>query len=702
MNRKRTTKWAIYLSVVLCVFMLAVAEGLENRVDVSFNPINGDFQHYNMFRRLLDGQVPFRDFFVMLGLGVMYTNSLVLLFIGKTFANGVFSTHFLLVLSGAFVVFVLFYIFFNNKTLAAGVSLLFTFYTVSFDMVRDIVTGFLPGTSSVFDLAATLTSGVTPLFAPDNASRPLRQMILYFAVFLLFALVMKHHSDHRAGTTLLIILYGAFSGLCFLWANDYGPATYVGLSFCLFLWFSKKWIRKELPFIKLICYCVLHVIASVVAVLTAVTLLTHGHFRMWFLSSFSTAGEVFWYNGIVLDGAKLLTLKEMPPLNGQGVYSILFTFAAWFISVIGWYIKKENANVFLPHAAVTTALIFVFYFLIIKRGYEIEYLNAFHQYAFFGTVGSILCFIRFLSNKRSEKNFSSLSPFASKVLSAVVIVLVIGSVVYSVNVYTWYPGAASSIDGAYVEGLGGNVMSFHDDIESTADRLKDKTLFSTYATAVETVNDTYQPSRYDYITFTFGDRARQEYISSFQETDPDYVSIINRNFTRWEGPISGVKWFFYRQLLNDYSYDFENTYARYLKNTGISSKVDCDFTLDIKQLDDGTVDITVTAGKSDSSLVADMKISYASSYKSNRLSTLTVNKMVTVTGDSHYFFPEEYFQCWFFPEESEEWYFPIMIENGVGHVTLKTYPADCTSLTVNDISVLGIYDFEAVFGPSIP
>ncbi len=700
MNRQKTAKWIIALSVVLCVFLLAVAEGLESRVDVSFNPINGDFQHYNMFRRLLEGQVPFRDFFVMLGLGVMYTNSLVLMIIGNTFANGVFSTHFLLVLSGAFVVFVLFYIFFNNKTLAAVCSLLFTFYTVSFDMVHDIVTSFVPASSPMFDFAAKLTSGVTPLFAPDNASRPLRQMILYFAVFLIFSIISRQHSSSCFNTILLIALYGAFSGLCFLWANDYGPATYVGLSFCLFLWFSKKWLHKELPFIKLIWYCILHVIASVTAVVLAVTLLTHGHFKMWFLSSFSTAGEVFWYNGIVLDGAKLLTLKEMPPLNGQGIYSIVFTFAAWFISVICWYIKKDKAEVFLPHAAVTTALIFVFYFLITKRGYEIEYLNAYHQYAFFGTIG-LVCRILFLFG-RKDVSPSDIKFYASKVLCAVLLLLAVGSVIYSVNVYTWYPEAVSSINDAYVEGLGGNVMSFHDDIESTAARLKGKSLFSTYATAVETVNRTFQPSRYDYITFTFGDRARQEYISSFKASDPDYVSIINRNFTRWEGPISGVKWFFYRQLLNDYSYDFENTYARYLKKTGVSAQVDYSFSLDIKQIDDGTVDITVKAPPSEAPLVADVRISYSSSYTGNRFSTLTVNKMVTVTGDSHYFFPEEYFQCWFFPEKSDEWYFPIMIENGVGHITLKTYPAVCTSLSVNDVSVLGIYDFEAVFGPSIP
>lgn len=695
-KKEKTLGLLFYVTIVLCVFLLAVAEGLESRVDVSFNPINGDFQHYNMFRRLLDGQVPFRDFFVMLGLGVMYTNSLVLLVIGNTFANGVFSTHFLLVLSGFFVVFVLCRLFLQNNKASALISLIFTIYTICFDTIRSVVVNIFPWMDILFSRVSTITSGVTPLFVPDNASRPLRQMILYFAALMLMLCLNRDvdEGDHLSGELLRVILYGAFAGGCFLWANDYGPATYVGLAFVLFLWYSRKWTRKQLGFLRLFGYCVLYIVSSFVSLFILVTILTRGHFMMWFRSSFSTAGEVFWYNGIVLDGAKLLHLTEMPPFDGKGVYSIVFTVVSFAVCVIRWYISKEEKKALLPHILITTALIFVFYFLIIKRGYEIEYLNAFHQYAFFGTLGLGWHLISRLLMKERKNGAGRLVPVV------ILLFLTVLSVGYSLNVYFWYPGAVEDLSFAYVDGLGGNVVSFHDDITDTSQKLKGKTLFSTYSTAVETVNGVYQPSRYDYITFTFGDRAREEYVKAFEQADPEYVSIINRDYTRWEGPISGVKWFFYRHLLDEYSYDFSNTYARYLRKTGVSSKVDTEYSIEVIADGAGGCDIYVRADEKSQDLVADVKLMYESKYLSNRISTLTVNKMVTVTGDSHYFFPTEYFQCWFIPEESQEWYLPVMVEGGVGHVHLQTYPVECTALDLKQVEVMGVYDFSKVFGPN--
>lgn len=693
-KKEKTLGLLFYVTIVLCVFLLAVAEGLESRVDVSFNPINGDFQHYNMFRRLLDGQVPFRDFFVMLGLGVMYTNSLVLLVIGNTFANGVFSTHFLLVLSGFFVVFVLCRLFLQNSKASALISLIFTIYTICFDTIRSVVVNIFPWMDILFSRVSTITSGVTPLFVPDNASRPLRQMILYFAALIVMYYLSRERKgdDHLSRETLYIGLYGAFAGGCFLWANDYGPATYVGLAFVLFLWYSRKWTRKQLGFLRLVSYCVLYVASSFASLFILVTILTHGNFMMWFRSSFSTAGEVFWYNGIVLDGAKLLHLTEMPPLDGKGVYSIIFTVVSFVAYIAAWYFSKEEKRQYLPHILITTALIFVFYFLIIKRGYEIEYLNAFHQYAFFGTLGYGWNLISKPLKKKEKCGTGRIVP------AVILLVLTVVSVGYSLNVYFWYPGAKEELSFAYVDGLGGNVVSFHEDITSAAEKLKGKTLFSTYSTAVETVNDVYQPSRYDYITFTFGDRARQEYVEAFEQSDPDYVSIINRDYTRWEGPISGVKWFFYRHLLDEYSYDFSNTYARYLKKTGVSSNVNTEHSIEIVSDGAGGCDIYVYADEKTIDLVADVKLTYESNYLNNRFSTLTVNKMVTVTGDSHYFFPTEFFQCWFIPEKSQEWYLPIMIEAGVGHVHLQTYPVECTSLNLQQVEVMGVYDFSKVFG----
>ena len=43
---------------------------------------------------------------------------------------------------------------------------------------------------------------------------------------------------------------------------------------------------------------------------------------------------------------------------------------------------------------------------------------------------------------------------------------------------------------------------------------------------------------------------------------------------------------------------------------------------------------------------------------------------------------------------------PILIENGVGRVVINTVPVECTELNISDAQVLGLYDFEKVFGPN--
>lgn len=55
--------------------------------NADFVPINGDFQNYNVVRRFLNGQVPFRDFATYLGYGHLLLGSIM------TFSVGGFSTN---------------------------------------------------------------------------------------------------------------------------------------------------------------------------------------------------------------------------------------------------------------------------------------------------------------------------------------------------------------------------------------------------------------------------------------------------------------------------------------------------------------------------------------------------------------------------------------------------------------------------------
>lgn len=52
---------------------------------VDFFPINGNFQNYNPVRRLLDGQIPYRDFQDYLGMGHLYIGSFVTRIFGSNY-----------------------------------------------------------------------------------------------------------------------------------------------------------------------------------------------------------------------------------------------------------------------------------------------------------------------------------------------------------------------------------------------------------------------------------------------------------------------------------------------------------------------------------------------------------------------------------------------------------------------------------------
>ena len=67
-RRLGRTRWILWVLILLAI---GVAAGAERIWLSDFLAINGDFQNYNVLRRFLDGQVPYRDFTNYLGMGVL-------------------------------------------------------------------------------------------------------------------------------------------------------------------------------------------------------------------------------------------------------------------------------------------------------------------------------------------------------------------------------------------------------------------------------------------------------------------------------------------------------------------------------------------------------------------------------------------------------------------------------------------------------
>ena len=118
-NRKERIERILFVCFVAAALLTAVSAGMEARTDISYTPYNGDWQHYNMFRRLLAGQIPFVDFPVVLGQGILYLNSAVLSVIGNSFANSILSTTAVGWAAGFFLTACILYLFTEHRTAAA-------------------------------------------------------------------------------------------------------------------------------------------------------------------------------------------------------------------------------------------------------------------------------------------------------------------------------------------------------------------------------------------------------------------------------------------------------------------------------------------------------------------------------------------------------------------------------------------------------
>ncbi|MDL2294461.1 hypothetical protein LJC60_07520, partial [Ruminococcaceae bacterium OttesenSCG-928-D13] len=90
-GRMRVWRWVFYALALLAV---SFAFAAERAATASYNPVNGDFQSYNVFRRILAGQLPVRDFANYVGMAPILLNLPLLALGGGGFTASLFVTNF--------------------------------------------------------------------------------------------------------------------------------------------------------------------------------------------------------------------------------------------------------------------------------------------------------------------------------------------------------------------------------------------------------------------------------------------------------------------------------------------------------------------------------------------------------------------------------------------------------------------------------
>ncbi|MDD4851267.1 MAG: hypothetical protein PHO10_11310, partial [Gemmiger sp.] len=259
-------------------------------------------------------------------------------------------------------------------------------------------------------------------------------------------------------------------------------------------------------------------------------------------------------------------------------------------------------------------------------------------------------------------------------------------------------------DYRYVAPLGGWLGEQAAKLETETAIAAGKTVWSTYASALEAMTGTFQPAGTDYIIHVLGDRQRLNYLQQFQAGGFDLVQTPSYKVNPFERWSRNANWWFYRELYR-YWQPVGTTYACggmhiFWERTGQDGALDTGAAVTVTQDSPATATLTVTAADPSFCGVADVQVSYQAAVASGfalrggvgsflQAEALTEKQLCEAAG-------RESTTCDFYiPADRTTYDVPITIENGVGVLRLNALPADAASVQVAGATITALYtDWE--------
>ena len=252
----------------------------------NFIPINGTFQNFNPVRRLLSGQVPYKDFQDYLGMGHLYVGSIVTTLYGGDYQGSLQAFSFLTFGSLAILSLMVSMAVVRRKEVAGAVTDIFLIiFLVEPLFYKNAISGI-----------NEILSALEYALGTGNSARFIRGMILPIACFFLYIgyIIYKRCFFTRLFKYKELFLYvgiGIVAGFSFAWSNDYGVSCWLCLLIMSF-WLA---VCRERNFQKAIRSLLIATGSSLISLFITVEVVTLGHFRQWFSSVFGSGGYQSWY-----------------------------------------------------------------------------------------------------------------------------------------------------------------------------------------------------------------------------------------------------------------------------------------------------------------------------------------------------------------------------------------------------------------------
>lgn len=670
------------------IFSVLIIHSLPAGFNADFFAINGDFQNYNVIRHLLAGQSPFRDFIVYLGGGHLFIGATLSLIFGlgkASFVASKIAFSFAAFASLAMFSLLLFRAIFYKESKI--IPLVFTFFLLVFLHLN------LPFFESHLSITQDFYSGLSESLKTGNSARFFRQLAPAF--YILFAFLLRFICSKvpafkkKFQNLKLGLIFGIPSGAIIFYSNDSGLSTVfcASLLFFLFSILQKPGIKALL---KRFAFYALSLALSFVVF---GELITFGHIGSYISSTTSTGDYQSWY---YLSNSTYYIFQF-----DTNVFMLfqLVTCVAYFVLIIK---KKISSDSLIRYGIplllnMSSCLAANLYMLIsgnINHGVALSVLYC-------TIVGELLLL--------SKKLFYSHSRAATRVKIRKVSHNLIFA---SLTVFTVHSGLSMINDyivkekGAYIEGVG-QLTTLASSVLSTDEFLTpDDTIFSTYASALELHRGSLQPSGYDYIIHVLGDTARDNYLQSFNDCDPEYVTTINPVYSGWEYWIRNANFFFYRELYRDYEPIYANNYQIFWhkkKQSLETAYVTENAKIELIPLDKSRTIIRIKAPGVNYG-IADVNLNYRVEKDSSIRSLLNHKNFVRIYNTSK-IIDNDYNEYYSLPQKPGKYsQIGIQIIDGVGEVTIDSVPEANTSIldltaTIHDIYTDGL--FSSIIASSI-
>ena len=623
----------MYVTSVLALSYVYAKE----RINVcDYVSINGDFQSYNVFRRILDHQKPYYDFANYIGMAPVMVNMPFMIFDGS-FANSLFVTTFT-----------------SNVLFCIAVMMVCMFVTQNFAFSAT-VSVFIPKIITSKLLLWLLgakygyiwNSRFEGLFTPSNSMRGTRSFLPFLLIIISACAMFIYNRRKEEKVQLIDILdsrnivciTGFVQGFFIVWSNDFGLSCIASMIVLYAVLQIVKYRRKISEFLLNL---LLYAITVTAGLLTSATLITGLHPTAWFDSVYSTAEYQFFYFNGTAGKAIIPYIFSQPTLW-------FFTFI--MIAVLLYYLHR------LIKGARTDRDLYAVFVVLAVSAATYAYICSGSGYNFREAIEvyAVLFIISF-----AARIFFALTEKYSKIINALMLcALCGGTVLYSVQAATFQP----QITGTYIEQLGGTntqTVALIDARQYTGD----EEVFSMYATGLEVMKNQFQPTGYDYIIHVLGQEAQRSYAQKFITGDYKYVQTPSMEIGSW---LAQQNWYVYRHLMADYTMVFQTEYSFIWEKTD-SQRINADVQVEIHKLDDSRTKIICTSENTDT-FVADLSVNYSTEFDSLETRLLCLNRKAVMALTTCCGYDSNYYGL-AMPAEGSH-YIPVKMENGKGEAVLK-------------------------------